>query len=131
LQEKDTHVSAKVVIINKQGKILVLKRSPDSRYKPGHWDLPGGHLKEGETEKEAAKRETKEETSLNITNLTKIRTDKSITWYKASSYSGDIELDLSENTDWAWVSIEELKGKEYAPNTVEVIELALGEGDNM
>tara|TARA_R110002110_G_scaffold131470_4_gene312343 strand:+ start:695 stop:1255 length:561 start_codon:yes stop_codon:yes gene_type:complete len=131
LQEEDIHKSAKVVITNEEGKVLVLKRSPESHYKPEHWDLPGGHLKKGEAEEAAATRETKEETNLDISGLTKVRTDESITWYKATSYSGDIELDLAENTDWAWVSMEELKEKEYTPDTVEIVELALGEEEDM
>lgn len=33
-------------------------------YPAGHWDFPKGHLKKGETEKETALREIKEETGL-------------------------------------------------------------------
>ena len=131
LQEEDTHVSAKVAIVDDNNKILVLKRSPDSRYKPEHWDLPGGHLKEGESEEEAAKRETKEETNLVITELVKIRSDEKITWFKTSSYSGDIELDLSENTDWNWVSSEEFKEKDHTPHAAEIIDLVLKEDEDM
>ena len=36
-------------VIARGGKLLVLKRAPSMRYKPGTWDLPGGHLAIGES----------------------------------------------------------------------------------
>ncbi|MEM5766502.1 MAG: NUDIX hydrolase [Candidatus Aenigmatarchaeota archaeon] len=52
------------IIIEDGGKILLVKR----KIKPfkDKWVLPGGHLEENETVEEAAMRETKEETSLDV-----------------------------------------------------------------
>ena len=36
-------------ILIRDGKALLVKRSPQSRYYPGVWDLFGGHIEAGET----------------------------------------------------------------------------------
>ena len=46
------------VVLFKDNKFLLLK------YSAGHWDLPKGHLENGETNEQAAIRELKEETGL-------------------------------------------------------------------
>ena len=53
-------------IIKKKGKILLIKRSPNVKYYPGAWDLPGGNPEQNEELNEAIKREVKEETGLII-----------------------------------------------------------------
>lgn len=57
-----TH-AAKAVIINSEGAILFLQRNP-VRGPVANWDLPGGLVEMGESDKEALKREIKEELSL-------------------------------------------------------------------
>jgi len=47
-------------VIEDRGKILVLKRAPSMIYKPGAWDLPGGHLAANETFEECLAREVAE-----------------------------------------------------------------------
>jgi 8-oxo-dGTP diphosphatase len=54
-------------VISYDRKILVLRRAPSMVYKPGHWDLPGGHLALGETFEQCLSREIAEETSFSIT----------------------------------------------------------------
>ena len=55
------------VIIVKEGKILLGKRK--NAHGEGTWCPPGGHLELGESYEECAKRETFEETGLQIKNL--------------------------------------------------------------
>lgn len=52
------------IIIEKNGKIVLIKRKKEP-FKD-KWVLPGGHVEENETVEEAAIREAKEETSLDI-----------------------------------------------------------------
>jgi len=47
-------------------KFLVLKRSLDSIWNPGQWELPGGKIDNGETFDEALVREVLEETGLTV-----------------------------------------------------------------
>ncbi|WP_208104104.1 NUDIX domain-containing protein [Modestobacter roseus] len=43
------------------GCVLLTHRSPDRRWYPDVWDLPGGHVDDGETELQALRRELREE----------------------------------------------------------------------
>ena len=54
-------------VIANRGRLLVLKRSELTNYRPGAWDLPGGHLLLGESAEDGLRREIKEETSLDVT----------------------------------------------------------------
>ena len=53
-------------VIANRGRLLVLKRSELTNYRPGAWDLPGGHLSLGESAEDGLRREIKEETSLDV-----------------------------------------------------------------
>jgi 8-oxo-dGTP diphosphatase len=47
-------------------KLLVLRRCAGMAYKPGHWDLPGGHLALSESFEQCLMREVEEETGLQV-----------------------------------------------------------------
>ena len=64
--------SVKVFIIKDKSKILYL-RIQEGCGGAGRWDLPGGGIEPNETQKDAVAREVKEETSLKITNIKKLR----------------------------------------------------------
>lgn len=55
-------------IIKYGDKYLILRRATNTPGE-GSWDLPGGHLEEGETPLEGIKREVFEETSLRLKNI--------------------------------------------------------------
>lgn len=64
-KEPDAHTRVKagvgVIVVDPLGKILLERRSDN-----GLWGLPGGAIHAGESVREAALREVKEETGLNI-----------------------------------------------------------------
>lgn len=53
-------------IIGEGGRILLLRRAPTMLYRPGHWDLPGGHLALHEDIHECLHREIAEETGFEV-----------------------------------------------------------------
>ncbi len=53
-------------VIASRGMILVLRRAAVAPYRPGSWDLPGGHLAAHESFEDCLIREIKEETALDV-----------------------------------------------------------------
>lgn len=53
-------LSASTIVLNENGEILLIKGPRRG------WEMPGGQVEEGESLKEAAVRETKEETGIDI-----------------------------------------------------------------
>ncbi|PEA52669.1 ADP-ribose pyrophosphatase [Bacillus pseudomycoides] len=53
-------VSAATIVLNEQNEILLIKGPRNG------WEMPGGQIEEGESLKEAAIRETKEESGIDI-----------------------------------------------------------------
>jgi len=129
------HYTATVFVI-KNNKLLLLKQD-----KSPYWLLPGGHIEDDELPHEAAVREVKEETGLDIELLqepdekakTKIATPlpipiavqllpcrdkKDISFYfTAKVISGKLKID-SESKKAKWFSkIELLKDNKVGPNT--------------
>jgi 8-oxo-dGTP diphosphatase len=114
-------LAVRVLLADQNGKILILKRSTDSKTNPGKWELPGGKVDQGESFDHALIREVYEETNLKISlehvvgaseqNLHIIRAVHII-------MSGKIvegELNLSDEHDgYAWVTIETLPDYELA-----------------
>lgn len=61
-------VVVSAILRNKEGKILMLKRSIFNKANKNRWQLPEGKLEFGETLNQALAREVKEETNLTIIN---------------------------------------------------------------
>lgn len=54
------------VIQDMQGNYLIVQRSPDKRWAPLSWEVPGGGVRAGETSVEAVVREMQEEVGLDV-----------------------------------------------------------------
>jgi 8-oxo-dGTP diphosphatase len=67
-------ISVKAFIVDK-GKLFVAKRIPNEVHYAGKWDIPGGRLAVGENPFDGLKRETKEETGLEIEIMMPIQVD--------------------------------------------------------
>lgn len=57
---------ADTIIIDDENKILFTVRNKNDSFCPGGYCLPGGHIEENETPREAAQRELKEETGIEL-----------------------------------------------------------------
>jgi len=116
---KDFRIATKCFIVN-DGKLLMLKRAPKDEFKPGMWEFPGGQLEVGEDPFEGSKRETKEETGLDIEILyptsvrhfTKSSDGCTITMlvFLCKALNSDVKLS-KEHTEFDWVPLEDAKGK--------------------
>jgi 8-oxo-dGTP diphosphatase len=124
---EDSDVTAIAAIYNDLGQVLILKRAADCIWEPSKWSLPGGHAVVGETVPTAVKREVFEETGLRISNLEFIRQRKKNFLFKTFTYTGIVTyetLDVSENTDFAWVYFEDLNKYDVAINLRQDLMLA-------
>ena len=109
--------SAIVIILNKKREVLLLLRPSWIKWGAGQWAFPGGKLEEGETPKEAAIRETKEETQLDIGDLQEleIHLDKKLHIYYTTQYDGEVVIDW-EHDAWAWAGLNDLDKYSLAPD---------------
>lgn len=101
------------------GRALLLRRAPDRQVLPGAWDLPGGHLEEGETFEEALAREIREETGWRLDAIRSHLGERRWTLadgrecvgrYYVVSVRGNLahpELAPTEHTEHRWVSADE------------------------
>lgn len=121
--------SAGCIIIENE-KILLVKQTS------GNWGFPKGHLEKGESETEAAIRETKEETNLDVTILdenkrysieydTNKGTHKEAVYFLAKKTSNNITRQESEITEIKWFNFEEAIETISFENAKELLKKAL------
>jgi 8-oxo-dGTP diphosphatase len=123
-------VSAHVVII-RDGKVLILRRSPTDEWMPGHYGLPGGKLNSGEETKQAVCRECMEEANIKISPedlifLPKVSKEKQHAFFCTSKSFGEPKLDF-EHDDFVWVKPSELSNYKVVPDLPNIINTALEE----
>lgn len=102
---KPKHIASCALLINDDGKILGVSRKTNLN----DWNLPGGKAEPGETPEETAIRETKEETGLDISNLTLLRTeprDGGVVSYYHADFTGKISS--SEEGAVSWLTWNDL-----------------------
>ena len=120
------HSTVHVWIFTEEGNILIQKRSKKKELNPGVWDVSvAGHVKFNENIKKAAKRETLEETGININtkDLLKIGVYRSINIHptaidkeffhtyilKIDKNSINLGFKNNEVDDLKFISIEEME----------------------
>lgn len=101
-----------VVIINKEGKVLIGKRKGSHAQK---YSIPGGHLELGETFEEGTIREVKEEADLDIINPKVIGVTNNLETYReenkhyisvillVENYTGELKnVEPDKCEEWVW-----------------------------
>jgi len=125
------HVAVSV-LIERDNKILITKRSAKREHAPNEWELGvTGRLNEGETFEQAAIREVQEEIGIKVSLIAPFDTfhfyrnpDKSEhigLCYWGVYKDGEISLNLSEQSEYKWVDINE--SRSYITNQNVVKEL--------
>src|SRR3990172_7974227 len=129
MEEKQTKlfvITVKAVILNAEGKSLVLKRPKHEKSGSGKYDLPGGSIEHGEDIKKALNREINEETGLEVEigpvihvfdfekgegnephSTTIGKGIRFLAYYK----DGDVKLDDKEHSQFEWLEIDKAISK--------------------
>lgn len=103
------------VYVKKDNKILMVQENKIG--KKGKWNMPAGKLEKNETLIDAAIRETKEETNLDVQINGLIAIQESITemgqliifYFKGEYISGEISFNQEEISDVKWMTEKEIK----------------------
>lgn len=145
IKTKELHRVVSTAIINKDGKYLLLQRSPKEKAFPGKWTVPGGKLEVSDyislpkttsehwyfAMENSLRREIEEETGLEVEELkylcdmTFIAPDEIptiILSFYCDWKSGQVKLD-EENINYAWVTVEEAKNYDLVEGLIEEIEM--------
>lgn len=69
-----TKVFVSAILHDGKGKLMMAKRGGQARDRHGEWEFGGGSLEEGETLEEALIRETREELSVELTDIQQLYT---------------------------------------------------------
>ncbi len=111
----------KCLIVDRDGKLLALKRTIGDDYRAGCWDTPGGRFEEGEEVFAAIKREIMEESSLTAHKLLPIHIASGnnhasgllsgkiafAVCYLCQDWEGEVMIS-DEHTEYKWVTPQEL-----------------------
>ncbi|MGA1873595.1 MAG: NUDIX domain-containing protein [Thermoplasmatota archaeon] len=124
--KKPFRLSMKVVILNDEGKCLLIKRSMGSKGNPGKWDFPGGKVDPGETFDEGLLREVYEETKLRISlekPLTMVESESPnnrviYLFMEGKMIDGKIALS-EEHEDHIWIEPQEMNTMDLAVQFIE------------
>jgi 8-oxo-dGTP diphosphatase len=125
-------VGVGTVVFNAQGEIVLIKRGKDPHY--GRWMIPGGSLEWGETLEQAAVREVREETGLDIEIETFVDFFQAISPeapgyhflimdYAARAIAGSIAAG-SDALEARWVAVDSLVAYDLTPELLIVIDKA-------
>lgn len=124
-------VSQKAIIYNKDKKFLVLLRGKTAPTNPFKWDLPGGDVDWGEDPQQSMLREIKEETGLEVSDLTLLDVTARVTedgyhWfticYTAHAKSDYVKISW-EHDEYKWVDKNEFSKLPSTPKIVGFVQV--------
>ncbi len=115
-------VGVKILLKNKEGKYLLLRRSLEKYPEiKGRWDAVGGRIEPGTSLMDNLRREVREETALTIVGMPTLIGGQDILRVPGKhivrlTYMGEAEgeivLDTNENDTYQWYTPEEIKNLE-------------------
>lgn len=119
------------IIVIKDGKLLLGKRHSDPKkadselHGEGTWTMPGGKFEWGETLEEAAGRELKEETGMDLikSKVICVNNDKNehahfiTVGFLALEFEGNPKImEPDEITEWKWFEMDKLPANVFEPS---------------
>jgi len=116
-------VSQKAILFDKNGRILTIKRTKTDLARPLYWDFPGGKLDFGEDTNDGIIREIKEETGLDIKDLSVIDVisgfnDRDEFWvticYVARPITTEVKLS-GEHNNFKWIDSDKFQQLKASP----------------
>jgi 8-oxo-dGTP diphosphatase len=117
-----------VCFVSREGRYLLLHRSPTDSSNPNRWGLAGGHVEVGETPIQGAIRELHEETALKtkpkFMELLQVIPlhDKDLYLYHVTRSKGDVKLLDGEHHEFVWCPPEAVGWYDCLPYMQETIE---------
>ncbi len=124
-------ITAKVAVI-RNGEILLVRRGETAPSRPLGWDFPGGATETDEDPKDAAARETMEETGIKITDLKvldthfiyfqPVKSNVLIVFFQAKTDTSEVKLSR-EHDKYEWVSLDSISDYELPEVFHEMINL--------
>lgn len=127
------HVAAVAVLIVRDGRVLALRRAPDKDAAPGVWEALSGRLEPGEDPFEAARREAREESGLDVAvearPWTAYAADRAgepmlVVVYRAVPISGALTLS-HEHDAHAWLDADGFAARSPLSALAEAVRTAL------
>jgi len=145
IKDRELHRITSTAIIYKDGKYLIVKRSPHKKAFPNKWTVPGGGLEVDDyinipkttqdlwyfAIEKSLRREIKEECNLEVgrikylLDIVFIRPDgipAIILSFYCPYKSGEVALD-EDNVEYAWVGYEQAKNYDLIEGLLEEIEM--------
>ena len=107
--EETMPIGSAVVVFDEEGRLLILLRPKTVKWGAGKWALPGGHIEKNERPIDAAVREVKEETTLEIRDPIEfyISNNGEVVYFVTHVRKANVAIDF-EHDDFQWVYPEEL-----------------------
>jgi|5_EtaG_2_1085323.scaffolds.fasta_scaffold59592_3 8-oxo-dGTP pyrophosphatase MutT (NUDIX family) len=107
IQPKDSKKTAKAIITNKNGQLLLLRRSDHLEKFANELDLPGGHVQVGESLVGGLLREVLEETGLQVIEAVLVKIDAGRHFYRCKTNNFSIKLS-DEHSEYLFRYVREL-----------------------
>tara|TARA_R110002110_G_scaffold397245_1_gene612523 strand:+ start:1858 stop:2283 length:426 start_codon:yes stop_codon:yes gene_type:complete len=123
-----------VIYFNPDNKILLLKRKEEATFAPNQWGFVGGGAESGESFKEAAIRETHEESGLktlpeDLIKVTKFRhlDHYVVCVFACKRFEGTVDMKkvADEHYDYRWVGLDDVSNYDTAPHTQDLVQKAI------
>jgi 8-oxo-dGTP diphosphatase len=133
MKERNKAIPASYLILEKDGKILIARRC-NTGYQDGNYQVPAGHVDEGELPSEALIREAKEEVGIDLSSSDLVlvhvsyrpkhdNTDNRVDFFfRARTWKGEVQnLEPNKCDDLKWAAQNEVPDN-MAPHVLDALE---------